>query len=532
LRSAALSWLPVAEPAHRAAIATTFLGVLAGWLLFRAAEAFGASARAAALVVAIYVCAPLTWKLSTFPEVFAGNVVLSLAIAWLSSPRPPLRGVRRAACLALLAGLGLAHQHTIVLIAPLGILGFVCALREAGHGPTSSRRGVALLASIVGLAAGLSFYVYPWLVGRGTFGEAAELWGDPSTFGGLVDLFLRRDYGTLSLGANGPMPQPTAQLVLLGRTLTRDYMGLPFVVAVALVVARARLFPSDLGARGPRIALFVSILLAGPLFVLRFNITPGVALGAAIVERFHLLPAALALVFVAPAFDTPLAARGLSTVGFVVVVVVLVQTAVALPQVVEHHRPTVQRYAENALRIVEPDAIVVGTGDHRSGSFLYAEARDIRRDVVYVQPWLLLSESQRRRMSARVGITLVPPVHDVLDANALLRQLVASGRPVYVTDWPAPALDRDFPSYPMGPLIRLASQRSNVPSPLQLLALNERVFGDLVLDSVPPSPGTWAGALYVDYARPWHTLTRAFEQAGEERVAAVCRTRADALEPR
>ncbi|MFO0670854.1 MAG: hypothetical protein U0235_14690 [Polyangiaceae bacterium] len=93
----------------RASLATALLGVLAVWLLFRAAVSFGATRPAAALAAAIYAGAPLAWKTATYPEVFAGNACLALAIAWLSGPMPPVRGPRRAALLALLAGLGLAH---------------------------------------------------------------------------------------------------------------------------------------------------------------------------------------------------------------------------------------------------------------------------------------------------------------------------------------------------------------------------------------------------------------------------------------
>src|SRR5688572_15624716 len=126
----AWSWLPLAEPAHAAAIATSVLGVLAAFLLFRASCAFGASERSSALMVAIFAGSPLTWKLATYPEVFIGNVVIALAIVWLASPMPPLRGAVRAASLAGLAGLGLAHHHTIVLLAPLGLLGFAAAIKE------------------------------------------------------------------------------------------------------------------------------------------------------------------------------------------------------------------------------------------------------------------------------------------------------------------------------------------------------------------------------------------------------------------
>lgn len=53
------AWLPT-EPVFRAAVATSLLAVLAAWLLFRVAMSFGSSRASAALVTAIFACAPLT----------------------------------------------------------------------------------------------------------------------------------------------------------------------------------------------------------------------------------------------------------------------------------------------------------------------------------------------------------------------------------------------------------------------------------------------------------------------------------------
>lgn len=518
------AWLPT-EPVHRAALATSLLGVLAAWLLFRVAMSFGSSRASAALVTAIFACAPLTWKLATTPEVFAGNVCIALAIVWLSGPRPPLRGEARAVALALLAGLGFAHHHSIVLVAPIGVLGAVAAITE------TRRRGRAVALMPMGLAVGLLPYGYTWLAGRGALGTDVVSWGDTSTLGGVLHHALRRDYGTTSLRAaqpgGGGSYDVLGQLLFLGKTLTRYFLALPVIVVASLIAARARVLGPP---RGPRWALLASVMLAGPVFVCLFNIPPQ-AVGASIVERFHLLPAALALVFVAPAFDPLFAARSAKLATAIVAGVAVVQSAVAIPMVVEQHRPTVQRYAENVLAVVEPRAIVVGSGDHRAGSFMYAEARGIRPDAVFVQPPLMFSVAYRRRMSERVGVELVAPRDEVLDAHALLAQLVATGRPVYVTNWPAPGLERSFASYPVGPVLRLlADPRQTLPPP-SVLALNERTSVAMKLEAEPPARGTWAGTLYGDYARPWIALAGAFRAAGDEATAKECELRAARLMP-
>lgn len=516
----AFAWLPAA-PAFRASLATVILGVLAAWLLFRVAQSFGAARASAALVAAIYAAAPLTWKLSTYPEVFAGNVCLALAIAWLSGPAPPVRGARRAALLALLAGLGLAHHHSIVLVAPLGLYGFVMAVREA------DRRLAAIGLAALGLVLGLSPYAYDVLAARGALGPRAIVWGDPSSLSGLLHHVLRADYGTGRLGAQGAERMPLVELGYLATRLSRDFLALPLLFVFGVGVARRRLFASA-GAQG---ALFASVILAGPVFVTLFNIAPS-GLGLEILERFHLLPAALALAFIAPAFDGLFARISVKQASLVTAVVVAAQGALAIPHVLEHHRPTVQRYAENVLAIVPPNAIVVGSGDHRASSFLYAEARDLRPDVTYVQPWLLLSDAYRVRMSARLGLALPAVVSGVLDARRLLDVLVATDRPVFVTDWPAPGLERAYYTYPIGPVLRLVRDPRAVPPPPVVLAENDRVFAAMQLDAEPPARGSWGGALQPDYARPWLALAGAFEAAGDAKTAAACTSRARALLPR
>src|SRR4051794_34079210 len=69
----AMQWLPVASPAHGAALATAILGVVAALLVERAARAWGASAGASAMAAALFAFSSSAWILSTEPEAFALN---------------------------------------------------------------------------------------------------------------------------------------------------------------------------------------------------------------------------------------------------------------------------------------------------------------------------------------------------------------------------------------------------------------------------------------------------------------------------
>ena len=517
------AWIPSASAAHKASLAAALLGGLAAWLLFRVSVAYGASVRAALLVTALFAASPLTWLLSTYPEVFVGNACLALAIAWLAAPSARFRGSERAFLLALSAGLGVSHHHSIVLVFPLGVVALLAAVRE-----TQSRARL-VVGSALGFSLGLLPYAYPWLAGRGALGADVIGWGDTGTWSGLVHHFLRRDYGTTSLGAGGRASEPLAHLTFLTKTLMTAFVALPLVFAASLLVARAVVMPAASSLRRPRLALLLAILVSGPLFVARFNIPPK-GVGALIVERFHLLPAALLFVFVAPAFNAWLDALRPLYARIALAVALASSSTFALLALPEHHRPTVERYAENILMTLPEGAIVVGGGDHRAGSFLYAEARGIRRDVVFLQPSLLLSPAIHRRMSERLRMPLVGPVNGTLDAHALLTQLVRSERPIFVTDWPAPGLAEQFPSFPIGPVLRLVKERADVPPPLEVLRYNDELMGRMRLEDAPPLRGTWAGALAEDYARPWRALALAF--APSPKLAGECAERVQRLAPR
>jgi hypothetical protein len=179
------------------------------------------------------------------------------------------------------------------------------------------------------------------------------------------------------------------------------------------------------------------------------------------------------------------------------------------------------------------------TGDDRTGGFMVTRcALGLRPDVDVITPVLLLNDWYPKQVSARLGF---PVVHGerpegstvpVLPARALLEQLVATGRPVYVTGWFASGLERGVPSYPIGPLIRIVARPSDVPDPARLAALNEEAFARFTLEPTLPRTGTWGGTRMLDYARPWNVLAGAFEAAGDPVRAETYRTRARDLTPR
>lgn len=492
-------------------------------MIERASRAWGARPLASSLAAAMFAASPLAWRLASEPEVFMLNVVLALGVVSLAAPTAWRDEGRRAIALAFVAGLGIANHHSVVLLAPIGLLAWGRAVRRA------PRPVLAAALSVGALTVGLLPYAYLM-----SASESACSWGDTSSLGGLLHHFLRRDYGTTKLATGGAVPEPLAQIGLLGQSFLESLVALPLLAGLVFF-ARRRVWSWDVAA------LALAVLLAGPIFVSRFNLPPR-GLFALVVVRFHLLPLALASVLGARGLDAVIDSvrsrpARIAALG-ALVLVLLLRAGFSRSEVLASHRPTTERYLRNVLSFVPPRSVVVAVGDDLAGGFEYMQcALGERRDVVVIAPHLMLTEWYGRRVDDALGLpvehgsTKAGETRPSLDGTHMLDQLLASDRPVFLTGWFMPNLHRAFPSYPIGPLLRLVRDPREVPPPPVLLAENQATFERLTLDEIPPVARTWEGVRYEDYGRPWNVLATAFEKAGDVETAASCRRRALALRP-
>lgn len=505
----AFAWLPAASPAHGAALATAILGVATIFVLDAACRAHGASRGAAAAVVAAHAFSANMWIASTHAEVFALEALLAAAILWAAAT-DRVRGARRAALLAGLAGLGLSNHVSIALLAPIGLYGFVRGARE------STRRAGAV--ALGGLAFVLALAPYAYVVFASRAPGERVVWGAARDLAGLLHHVLRVDYGTTTLALGVRQADRLGQELLLARRLVLALVGLP-LVALASPLLGPRRRPEG---RARRACLLASFLLAGPAFVALFNLSVE-GLDRRIVERFHLLPQVVACVLVAPALDRvarrwlarPLAAIALAAGA------ALASFALSIEELRVHHLPDVERYVRDTLGAAPPRAIVLGTGDHRFGGFLYARrALGLRRDVTYVDPRLALAPWYRAQLGAELGLTLVEPRDGSLSTVALASQLLATRRPVLLANAFTDAIPRAFPTYPIGTLERVVGTPAEVPDPPTLERLNRAAFAGMHPSVSPPPQGTWGADLAFAYARPWLALAAAFRARGDEPHAA------------
>ena len=508
----ALAWLPGASPAHTAALATALLGAISIAVMHAACRAWGARPVAATLACAIFAGAPLIMTMNTEAEVFALNNVIVAAVLWLAAERGPLRGVRRAFALGLVAGLGLANHQTCVLVAPIGILGVVRAVRES--------RWTAVPAATGALALGLAPYAY--LVVAPVH---AGSWGGIHGASGLVSMFLRSEYGTFgTFVPSGVQGSLLTNLEALADTLGRTWWWLPALAGIAAAVHRGLRRADGKEPRAGWWMWLASFALAGPVLASRFNLAPE-GLGRYVVDRFHIMPALLLAIPVADAIDrlAPIAARALprANAALANAIAICVFAAVAgtsLPHVLHVHSPAVEQQARTVLRMLPPGAIVYGFDDDLGLGITYAQvALGERPDVAYAHVPAFSLPWYRDRAAAR----------GVPDGEGYIDRALATGRPVFIQPF-ARDVVAAFPSYRIGILVRLLPHGSAVPSLDDVLAANLAWRDSLELGYDRPGPDDeWPTVVHRRYARTWQVLATELAAAGRphdaEQAAEIAR---------
>lgn len=500
----AFSWLP-GSPAHAAALATVMLSAASIGVLHAACRAWGARRLAATFATLVFATGPVVMREYTQAEVFALNGLVCALVLWLAAERGPLRGMWRGAALGLVAGLGLANHMTCVLVAPVGMLGVVRAIRE------DRRAWIAVGTFAIGLTPYLYLLVAP---------DTPMSWGRVRSLDELIAMILRRDYGgpgafrhgeaTISMGTS---------LVALAEDVARSWLWLP--LACVAFVRRGE-------TRAAWIALAASIVVAGPLLVTRFNVPP-TGIGLFVVRRFYLLPIMLLAVPIAVGFDA-LVDRMRRIAPFVVGAAVATSLALSLPHLAVVHGPAVENSAHNMLSSMPPNAVIIHGQDEFHGALNYLQAaRGERRDVTVVM-WSMMSfEWYRARVAAKgvVAAGNMPgsPLQKVVGT------LVAMGRPVFVDRLQTEVI-ASFPTYPHGILIRVLPPGTEVPSIPDIIALNKQLYGSFRLDD--PRPGSdddYANEVHRRYAGIWDILSRAAERAGRRELADEARTLSRQLGP-
>jgi len=510
----AMSWLPGSSAAHTAALATAILGAAAILVLHGACRAWGARPLGASIAVAILAGAPVVLRLHTSAEVFALNDLIIALVLWLSATEGPLRGMRRVVVLAFVAGLGMSNQHTVALLAPVGLLGAIRGVRE-------SQRCTAVIALGAGaFALGLAPYLY-LLVAP----DSAGSWGQVGSFSELLAHFTRADYGGLGAFAvaEGEI-DPVANIGALLSTLGRAWWWAPGLLGLVVLGLRS----VRAGAGEPRwgwAMLAVSFVIAGPLLIARFNIAP-TGIGLAICQRFHLFVVVLLTIPVAIGIDlvvrNAVVRRGLREA--LAVAVFAASTGLSLPHLLSIHSPAIEKGVVNLLRSLPDAAVLITTADDLHWGTLYAQqVLGVRRDVDAIS-WGIASRPWYRARIATRGIVIDPNRSaDGVPSVRVALQVFRANRSLFV-EASLGAILTVFPSHPYGAVVRVLPHGTKLPSLDEIVAINKELFRSFDLAYPQPGPDAeYAAMVHARYAQTWDVLARALVQAGRMDDAAEAR---------
>jgi hypothetical protein len=518
----ALSWLPSASPAHGASLATALLGAGSVALLYRAGRSWRLSRWASAFASIAFGSASHVWLFHTQPEVFALNHLVAAAILWMAGPDAPWTGRGRVLALGGLAGLGLSNHHTIVLLAPVGLFGVARALDEAERPIPTLAWGAAALTT------GLLPYAYlPWVARTG----AGWHWGEADTLGGVLHLFLRRDYGTLSLTAGASTYRPVEQLVFLAREIPADMLYLPVLAAlVGIGRALAGTWRDDDPTEGA-IWIVASLLLCGPGMAVLLTREP-TGLDYLLVRRFHLLPQLL----VALLSGWGVAALGdrisrPSLRGLLLATLLGLGSLAGWPTLQLHHAPTTEQYVRDTFESLPDRAVVVGTGDHHFFGALYLHrALAVRTDVDYVDATLLAHRWYHRRIERRLDVEL-PYEGRSIDTDRLFSAVLETGRPLFVTHLFHDGLLERWRSSPFVTLVRIHPPGERPPHPMELFRhhLDRLESARMQPRRVPER--SWTHYVLDDRAGTWRSIAGALDRIGAQEPAEQAREIADRFDP-
>jgi hypothetical protein len=195
------------------------------------------------------------------------------------------------------------------------------------------------------------------------------------------------------------------------------------------------------------------------------------------------------------------------------------------------HSPVLEDYLTNTLESVPRHAVLLGSGEQRTFGFVYAQkVLGVRPDVVFVDGTMIKRPWYRQRIERLLGIRIdavasSPPGPSTIDTVRLVKNLLGSGRPLFMTDILSDRIVQAFPNYPWGTSVALLSQRHPQPSPGEVYQRNRELFARFRLRDLEGPKDVWTQTALDSYSRTWRTLAEFFERGGRFREAEDCKRR-------
>jgi hypothetical protein len=409
----------------------------AAGLLCATVQLWTRRAAAGLLAAGLFGTNPLVWHYAVTTEVFGLNAMFG-AVAlylWLRIERAPARP--QVFALALACGLGMGNHHTFVFVgAPVLLRSLWVARREL------QAAGVAL-AVLCG-ALGLLPYAYLVIASKST---AAVSWGDQSTLDGLLGHFLRRNYGTFSLGKASSKGDVFVEggtffqtlYLMLGGSLRRLLVLGP-LLAVAAYTLAPRKRPDRVRSR-----ILLALLLGYAFFFCAMsNMSTAKPLYRTVLSRFFVqsdllmaLAAGIGWAWLVQRLQARAASPArISRLSLAGACLVFLAGAVVNAGASQRHNTVFRDFVSAAFASLPKNAIVVTMGDHLTGAvFYFHEVEKLRPDVIHLDEQLLGIRWYCER-ALRRHPDLVIPAGVYLPGGFTIKQLMDANRnrPLVVLD--------------------------------------------------------------------------------------------------
>ena len=385
------------------------------------------------------------WAYAIVAEVFAlnsffGALILFILLEWERRPeRLPLLWA-----FGLTSGLASANHHTIVLMAPACVVLLVSGTRKLLTDPAAVSTTPLQLMRHGAIAAGLFLVgLLPYLyLPLAAAGDPALNWGDPRTLQAFFQLFLRADYGTFSLTVSdqGVTGSRAEHLGILLRNLYEGFTApgsLLAIVGVWWLLRRRRV---------AGLALALAFLFTGPGFVVFANPNINSPLLYGVLERFYILPSAIAAVAIGVGayqlIEWLLALAPMRQPARLLPIIAMALFAVPVGAMVmhyhrvDHSKNTLDRqFGEDLLLPIEPGALLITQGDTVTNVVDYLQlVEGVRRDVTMLNIEKLKKAAYVSQMRRQHPDVAIPFESYVPGSNQLTRLVQANveSRPVYL----------------------------------------------------------------------------------------------------
>ena len=399
------TFIPFGSIAWRANLLSAVCDAGAAVFILLAVRRFTQNHWAGLLAAGLFAFSPLIWRYAVVAEVFALNNLLVAAMIYCAVRYAEKYEVKFAYLTTLVFGLGMANHHTCLFYgAPLMVWILITGRREL-----FAVRHLAIISAC--FMVGLSPYVYLFLA---DIHVAPFSWGHTSTLQGFLSHVMRREYGTLQLGAH---KVDTSGNFLLG--LRKYFSALPGdLIYIGAVLALIGLY---FGLKDKKFKSFTAVtLFSFSLYVIVFHALANLPLKDPLFLGVHMRFWQMATLMVcfwaglglaALANLVPQSSTWNLELGLVVLAILFAHVVLNLRNEDQHNNTVVRDWGHELLRPIPSGSLVWTKGDLMINVLGYLQqCEGYRTDVRVLDQEYLKKSWMKRLINANYPDVTIPGV--------------------------------------------------------------------------------------------------------------------------